>query len=168
MNIPLKEKQKSETYKVQPFQLIFDNGIWEVWSNCLKKNHEGMKLFNLSRISSVHILELAEKFVLPNNYNFSSSVSGNFGCYNDQNPQVYKIKFDKKSYAWLYSRDRIWGKNQTIEETKDGYILSFEASQDKPILRWVLGWGNEVTPLEPPELVENWKQKIAKMTAKAE
>lgn len=94
-----------------------------------------MRLFNFSRISRVSILELAGKFVFPKNYSFKNSVVGNFGCFNDENPQVYKIKFPKGSYAWLYSKDRIWGGNQTIEETEDSNILSFEASQSKPIMR---------------------------------
>lgn len=159
-------KTKSESYKVQPYQLIFDNGIWELWAYSLKKNHEGMRLFNLSRISSVLILNLAGKFILPKNFNFLHSVVGNFGCYNDETPQVYKIKFSKDSYAWLYSKDRIWGGNQSIEETDNGYILSFEASQFKPVLRWILGWGDEAVPLEPPELVAEWKEKVMKMTEK--
>lgn len=156
-------KSKSETYKVQPYQLIFDNGIWELWAYCLRQKHEGMRLFNLSRISHVAILELAGKFVLPKNYSFKNYVVGNFGCFNDENPQVYKIKFTKGSYAWLYSKDRIWGGKQTIEETEDGHILSFEASQLKPILRWVLGWGNEAEPLEPAELVKCWKDAVHEM-----
>lgn len=158
-------KTKSETYKVQPFQLIFDNGIWEMWSYSLKRNHEGMRLFNLSRLSTVHVLELAGKFVLPKNYNFLHSVVGNFGCYNDETPRLYKIKFPKGSYAWLYSKDRIWGGNQNIEETDGGFILSFEASQFKPVLRWLLGWGNEAEPLAPAELVSEWKEKVSKMAA---
>ena len=159
-------KTKSESYKVQPFQLIFDNGIWEMWAYCLKKNHEGMRLFNLSRITSIYIMEFAGKFILPKNYNFLHSVVGNFGCYNDETPQVYKIKFSKDSYAWLYSKDRIWGGNQSIEETENGYILSFEASQFKPVLRWILGWGDEAEPLEPPKLVSEWKKKVSKMAEK--
>lgn len=159
-------KTKSESYKVQPYQLIFDNGIWELWAYSLKKNHEGMRLFNLSRISSVLILNLAGKFILPKNFNFLHSVVGNFGCYNDETPQVYKIKFSKDSYAWLYSKDRIWGGNQSIEETENGYILSFEASQFKPVLRWILGWGDEAEPLEPPKLVSEWKKKVSKMAEK--
>ena len=55
---------------------------------------------------------------------------------------------------------------QTVEETKEGFILDFEAKQFKSILRWILGWGDEVTPLEPQELVGEWKQKIAKMMDK--
>ena len=156
-------KTKSETYKVQPYQLVFDNGIWELWAYCLRQKHEGMRLFNLSRISRVAILELAGKFALPKNYSFANYAVGNFGCFYNGNPQTYKIKFPKDSYAWLYSKDRIWGANQTVEETKDGYILSFEANQDKPILRWVLGWGDEVEPIEPEELVIQWKKKIENM-----
>lgn len=161
-------KTKSETYKVQPYQLIFDNGIWELWAYCLRQKHEGMKLFNLSRISSVAILELAGKFVLPKNYTFKNFVVGNFGCFNDENPQIYKIKFPKDSYAWRYSKDRIWGAKQTIEECDDGYILSFEASQFKPILRWILGWGKDAEPLEPAKLVKSWKDAVHEMAKKIE
>lgn len=161
-------KIKSEIYKVQPYQLIFDNGIWELWAYCLRQKHEGMRLFNLSRISSVGILELAGKFVLPKNYSFKNFVVGNFGCFNDEKPQVYKIKFPKDSYAWLYSKDRIWGAKQTIEECDDGYILSFEASQFKPILRWILGWGDEAVPLEPADLVKSWKDAVHEMAEQIE
>lgn len=156
-------KTRSETYKVQPYQLIFDNGIWELWAYCLRQKHEGMRLFNLSRISGIGILELTGKFVLPKNYSFKNYVVGNFGCFNDEKTQVYKIKFPKDSYAWLYSKNRIWGAKQTVEECDDGYILSFEASQFKPILRWILGWGEEVIPLEPSELISAWKEKVLKM-----
>ena len=159
-------KTKSETYKVQPYQLIFDNGIWELWAYCLRQKHEGMRLFNLSRISSVAIIKLAGKFVLPKNFTFKNFVVGNFGCFNDENPQIYKIKFHKNSYAWLYSKNRIWGAKQTIEECDDGYILSFEASQFKPILRWILGWGKDAEPLEPADLVKCWKDAVHEMAEK--
>ena len=168
MDYTPERNNKSETYKVQPYQLIFDNGIWDLWAYCLRQKHEGMRLFNLSRISSVAILELAGKFVLPKNYTFKNFVVGNFGCFNDENPQIYKIKFPKDSYAWLYSKDRIWGAKQTIEECDDGYILSFEASQFKPILRWILGWGKDAEPLEPAGLVKSWKDAVHEMAEKIE
>ena len=161
-------KTKSETYKVQPYQLIFDNGIWDLWAYCLRQKHEGMRLFNLSRISGIHILELAGKFVLQKNYSFKNYAVGNFGCFSDEKPQIYKIKFPKDSYAWLYSKNRIWGAKQTIEECNDGYILSFEASQFKPILRWILGWGKDAEPLEPAELVRCWKDTVHEMAEQIE
>ena len=159
-------RTEEETYKIKPFQMIFDNGLWELWGECINANNKGRKLFNLSRISRVTISGLTAKFELPDDYDFLQTVSGFFGCYNDNNLQKYKIRFEKGSYAWLYTKDRIWGDNQSIEETENGYILSFEASQFKPILRWVLGWGNEAEPLEPAKLVSEWKEKVRKMSLK--
>ncbi|MBO7639693.1 MAG: WYL domain-containing protein [Treponema sp.] len=157
-------KKDKIIYKVRPYQLIFDNGMWELWAECLKQKHEGKRLFNLSRIANVEVLDLAGKFSLPDDYDFLQIASGNFGCYYDGIPIRYKLLFSKDSYAWLYTKDRIWGDNQSIRETSKGYVLSFEAAQFKPILRWVLGWGDEVTPIEPKELVEEWKGKIKKMS----
>lgn len=159
-------RTEEEIYKIKPFQMIFDNGLWELWGECLNVNHKGRKLFNLSRISRVSISGLIERFELPDDYDFLQTVSGSFGCYNDNNLLKYKIRFEKDSYAWLYTKDRIWGDNQAVEETESGYILSFEASQFKPILRWVLGWGNEAEPLEPAKLVSEWKEKVRKMSLK--
>ena len=158
-------KKESAVYGVRPYQLIFDNGCWELWAESLKQKHEGLRLFNLSRISNIRIQE-GIHFNLPSDFNFMNRVTGSFGCYIEENQKLYKIKFYKDSYAWLYSKDRIWGANQTVEETEDGYVLSFEANQNKPILRWVLGWGDEVEPIEPEELITEWKNKIMNMSKK--
>lgn len=124
--------------------LIFDNGFWELWGDCITFEHRERKLFNLSRISDVKILENNEKFELPENYDFRSTLAGCFGCYNDNVAEDYSIKFKKGSYAYKYMKDRIWGEYQEIREVEDGYILEFEATQYKPILRWVLGWDHRL------------------------
>lgn len=160
-------KSEAKSYTVKPFQMIYDNGLWELWGECLDLSDKGRKLFNISRISHVSVRAMIGKFFLPDDYDFLKTLSGSFGCYTDEKLQHYKIKFEKDSYAWLYSKNRIWGDNQTVDETSEGFILTFEAKQFKPILRWILGWGDEVTPLEPQELVGEWKQKIAKMMEKA-
>ena len=163
--IPEGKKGKS-IYRVQPYQLIFDNGCWDLWAECIDQGNRGKRLFNLSRICKMEVLERAEKFSLPSDYDFLRTMSGNFGCYNDWDLKRYKILFRKDSYAWLFSKDRIWGDNQSTEESDEGFIINFEATQFKPVLRWVLGWGDEVEPLEPPELVAEWKSKIKKMAEK--
>lgn len=154
---------ENEKYVVKPYQLIFDNGIWELWGDCKRIDHKGLKLFNLSRISNVELIENAERFVYSSEFDFRKTLKGNFGCYTDNELKLYRIRFLKGSYAYLYSKDRIWGENQSFEETGDGYVLTFEASQYKPILRWVLGWGSEVVPLEPEQLVAEWKENIKKL-----
>ncbi len=157
------DRKEAETYSVQPFQLIFDNGFWELWGECTTFEHRGNRLFNLSRIMDVQVLENADSFELPENYDFRSTLAGCFGCYNDNVAEDYSIKFKKDSYAYTHIKDRIWGEFQEITEVDDGYILEFEATQYKPILRWVLSWGAAVEPLEPQKLVDDWKAEIREL-----
>lgn len=164
VNYIAEDKTESAWYTVKPYQLIFDNGFWELWGDCTTAGHRGNRLFNLSRILDIQILETGEKFELPDNYDFRSTLAGCFGCYNDNIAEDYSIKFKKDSYAYKYMKDRIWGEFQEIREVEDGYILEFEATQYKPILRWILGWGSEVEPLEPQKLVDDWKEEIWKMS----
>ena len=154
------DKKRSQVYTVKPFQLIFDNGFWDLWGESTTFDHRGRRLFNLSRIIELEIPSEKEKFDLPDNYDFRYTLEGNFGCYNDDVSETYRLKIKKDSYAYSYIKDRIWGDYQEITETKDGWILEFEATQYKPIFRWVLSWGNEMTPLEPERLVEEWKDVI--------
>lgn len=160
INYLAEKRTKPENYTVRPYQLIFDNGFWELWGECTNAKHRGTKLFNLSRILGIKILEKYEKFTLPEFYDFRSTLAGCFGCYNDNEAEVYNLKIAKDSYAYIYIKDRIWGEFQEIKETEDGYILEFEATQYKPILRWVLSWGSEVIPLAPQKLVDDWKKNI--------
>lgn len=161
-------KTEEKSYTVKPFQMIYDNGLWELWGECLDPSDKGRKLFNVSRISHVSVRAMIGKFILPEDYDFLKTLSGSFGCYNDDKLQHYKIKFKKDSYAWLYSKNRIWGDNQTVEETKEGFILDFEAKQFKPILRWILGWGKDAEPLEPARLVKRWKEEVLAMAENVE
>ena len=152
---------------VKPYQLIFDDGIWDLWGyDCIKKQN---LLYNLSRISSVEIRKDAARFSLPGDYDFHKVTPGTFGCFRDSDKDGmthYKIKLAKGSYAESFARERIWGLNHEIQETKEGTVISFDDNQFLPILRWVLGWGDEAEPLEPAELVQAWKEKVSGMSKK--
>ena len=106
------------------------------------------------------------KYYYDSAFEEQNTILSSSGPYKDEDQKLYRIKFEKDSYAWLYAKDRIWGNKQNIEETKKGCFLSFEANQFKSILRWTLGWGDEVEPIEPEELVIEWKNKIRNMIKK--
>lgn len=149
---------------VRPYQLIFDDGIWDLWGyDCVKKE---TRLFNLSRIKSVEIKKNADRFVLPKNYDFHNVTPGTFGCFVDVGGEKmthYKILLAKGSYAESFAAERVWGLKPSIQKTKDGTVISFDDNQYLPILRWVLGWGPDAEPLEPARLVKDWKARIKAM-----
>ena len=98
---------------VRPYQLIFDDGIWDLWGyDCLKKQNH---LYNLSRIQSVEIKK--DSFKLPDDFDFHKVTPGTFGCYRDTQSNdmtFYKIRLAKKSYAENFARERVWGKNYKV------------------------------------------------------
>ena len=146
---------------IRPYQLIFDNGLWDLWGyDCVNRQKQQ---YNLSRIKSVELRP--ETFELPDDYDYRNETPGTFGCYRDIGAPMthYKIHFRKGSYAGIFARDRVWGLNSSIKYDDEGTIISFDNNQFLPILRWILGWGADVKPLEPEKLVTEWKKEIKKM-----
>ncbi|MBR5096613.1 MAG: WYL domain-containing protein, partial [Treponema sp.] len=157
-------KSQQVSRGVRPYQLIFDDGIWDLWGyDCVKKT---TRLFNLSRIKSVEIKKYADRFTLPKDYDFHNVTPGTFGCFRDADTDKmthYKILLAKGSYAESFASERVWGLNPSVKTTKDGTIISFDDNQYLPILRWILGWGPDAEPLEPARLVKDWKARIKAM-----
>ena len=93
---------------------------------------------------------------------------GSFGCMCHDNYLDYKIHLH--GYAARSSKKRIWGENQKIIEDKnnpgpdgDGIILSFRSNQLFAIQSWVWQWADLAWPIEPKELVDNWKERREKI-----
>ena len=160
----------SFSISVMPLQLIFDNGIWDLWANECKsrKNH----LYNLARISRITVKQ--ETFILPDDFDFHNETTGSFGCYRDvegtgPGKTKYSIWLKNGTYAQTFAKERFWGPDQSFEDKGDGgIVLSFTGNQYRPILRWILGWGSEAQPVEPDCLVEDWKNQIKEMSALVE
>ena len=160
------EKKKSDgsmTRGVLPYQLIYDNGTWDLWA---KDNSDGkgvVKLFNLHKIKSVKIRKDVDKFTLPKDFNFKTSTPGTFGSWRNTNFQDYKIRLNKHKYVAEFVEGKEWGINTKIYDEGDFRYLEFNNNQEDVILRWVLGWGEDATPLAPQSLVDKWKKKVAQM-----
>lgn len=157
---------KAVSRGIRPYQLIFDNGIWDLWGyDCVNREN---RLFNLSRIQSLEVRSDADRFTLPPEYDYRLHTPGTFGCFRDLSGTgpgmtTYKILFRSGSYAESFAKERIWGDNPAVEITDKGTVISFDNNQYLPILRWVLGWGADARPLQPEQLVQDWRAEIKRM-----
>ena len=150
--------------RVQPWQLIFDNGNWNLHGLDIVKNVP--RRYTLSEMRNLELTK--EVFILPKNYDFRKMTPGAFGCMCDAEFLNYKIHLH--GYAARYVKNRVWGENQTIVKDEknpgpngDGIILSFRTNQFMPIARWVWQWVDEAKPLEPEKLVKDWEEKVDRM-----
>lgn len=159
------EKHKT----VQPWQLIFDNGNWNLWA--YDYEYKKPLLFTLSEMKNPLIRK--ESFELPHDYDFRNHTTGSFGCFTSDWYGSYCIRLS--GYIASRAPHRIWGANQKVEAEVDAtsgeptgsILLKFDSNQYAPILTWVLGWGADAEPLEPPEFVKLWKEKVHSAYQKA-
>lgn len=149
---------KSETHrKIRPYQILVDEGICYCFGFCELRNAE--RLFVLNKMKNPKIIE--ETFSLPKDFDFSSRCKGGkFGAFAAENPQKYVIEFFDEACEYVSSVK--WADDQKIEkdEAAGKITISFTSSQSFKIAEWVLSQGSCARPLEPPELVENWKRNI--------
>jgi predicted DNA-binding transcriptional regulator YafY len=159
--------KKPRPRRVQPWQLIFDNGNWNLHALDIIKN--GRRRYSLSEMKNIKLTK--EVFTLPKNYDFRKMTMGSFGCMCHDDYLDFKIHLH--GYAARYAKNRLWGESQTIVADKknqgpdgDGIILSFRSNQLYSIQRWTWQWADEAMPLEPKELVDDWmsrREKVNKM-----
>ena len=150
----------SKFRQVQPWQLIFDDGNWNLHGLDIIKRAK--RRYSLEKIKNLKITN--EIFQLPTDYDFRNMTRGSFGCMCDDNYLDFKIHLH--GYAARYAKDKVWGDNQTITPDKknpgpdkDGIILSFRTNQLICVQRWVWKWADEAFPLAPKELVDDWYEK---------
>ena len=154
--------KESKFRQVQPWQLIFDDGNWNLHALDIVKH--ARRRYSLEKIKNLKITKAV--FKLPEDYDFRTMTLGAFGCMSDEKYLNYKIHLH--GYAARYARGKVWGDNQKITADKKhpedgGIILSFRTNQLLCVQRWVWKWADEAWPIEPKELVEDWKEKREKV-----
>lgn len=154
------EENEPKHRQFQPWQLIFDNGNWNVHGFDILRRKD--KRFTLGEMKHIELTN--NVFTLPEDFDFRKKTLGSFGCMAHDEYQNFKIHLH--DYATRYAKDRIWGEDQKIEKDKknpgpdgDGIILSFRSNQLLSIKRWVWQWADCAIPIEPEELVKDWKER---------
>jgi predicted DNA-binding transcriptional regulator YafY len=146
-----------KTRLVRPYQLLFQDGMWYLYG--YSEEREAVRTFSLSRMENAAITN--EAFKLPPDYDFFSNHDGSyFGVYLGKEYH-FKIWFSNDTARYI--EERQWASGQSIEKTEKGIIITFTSAQFKKVLWWVLSYGSGAIPLEPPELVEEWKRNIDEM-----
>ena len=158
---------KPQPRRVQPWQLIFDNGNWNLHALDVVKN--GRRRYSLGEMKNIQLTK--EVFTLPKDYDFRKMTLGSFGCMCHDYYLDFKIHLH--GYAARYAKNRLWGENQTIVADTErpgpdggGIILSFRSNQLYSIQRWTWQWADQAFPLEPKELVDDWmarRERVAKI-----
>ena len=153
-------KHGKTTHIVDPYKLFIYNNSWFflAWDH----EHCEVRYYKLNRMESY---ELTKK---------TFTVYRDFKAENyfdkqglTQNGEYQHVVMIVKGTRASLMKERVYGKNQTMEELGDGsYKVSLDMQNDKTIVSFVLGCGTEATVLEPQWLVDEVKSAISEMGKK--
>ena len=150
-----------EAYKlrrVRPYQLLFDNGVWFLYGHA--EERKGIRIFSLTRIKNIALTQ--NHFTLPADYDYRlASGDSHFGVFAGQKKYRFRIAFYEE--AAIRVRERQWAGDQKIEENEEGVVITFSSTQYGKVLEWILSQGCNARPLEPSELIDDWKWHIDEM-----
>ena len=138
--------------KFNPYKLYMYNNAWFVLG--LDGKSGEVRYFKLNRIKSV--VETSERFRVPITYNERDYLD-EYGM--KQNGEWYPIKLKLTGNYALLAKERIYGKNQTVEMVdKNTTILSVEMQNKDDIVSFVLGFRDQCEVIEPEWLREEIKK----------
>ena len=127
-----------------PYRLFMYNNAWYVIGFDEKSGE--IRYFKLNRINSFEIRS-EQKFRRLLTYN-ESDYFDEYGM--KQNGEWYPIKLQLFDQYAMLVKERVYGKNQTVEASEDGSsILTCEMQNKENIKVFVLGFGEHCKVLEP-------------------
>ncbi|MCJ7509107.1 MAG: YafY family transcriptional regulator [candidate division Zixibacteria bacterium] len=132
--------------EVDPYCLVFRRHAWYMIGFCHKRNE--FRTFRLNRIKKVALLD--RNFEKSKDFVLSDFLKHSWEIYCGE-PVEVKVEFKGKA-ARLVTEGK-YHSSEKIENRKDGKVLySATVAGTEEITRWILGFGEEATVLEPKEL----------------
>ena len=149
---------------IEPEHITNYEGAWYLiaydWSR------ENIRTFHLSRINKISLSsEKAKNHDAEYKNRLEKFIHENYGIFKGDTKIDVKIRFWGTAKRIVASQ--VWHKNQVISESMEGDVetleLSLPVASYHEILGKILSFGAEAKPIEPPELVDMWKEAISNM-----
>ncbi len=155
-------KNGTKVHVVHPYKLFLYNNSW--FFHALVPNESKVWQFKVNRIKSIEILN--DTFTVWEGFNPSNYFDGN-GFVNN-GPFVHCV-FLMSGVRKHLVKERVYGKNQVVEELEDGRAkVSLDMQNEDTIVSYVLGCGNDIEVLEPLWLIDRVKETAKKIIEKYE
>lgn len=148
--------------KFHPYKLFMNNSAW--FALGYDEKSADFRYFKLNRILQFRVT--GESFRVRVTFNEHEYLD-EFGM--KKNGDWYAVKLKITGGYAVYVRDRVYGRNQTIEPMgEDAVVLSFEMQNKEDVLSFVLGFGTHCEVLEPAWLAEERKDVCRKILGEGE
>ena len=138
--------RRTRDYVVEPLRVTYADG--GIYLTAHVPEYAQIRTFALERIETLGVTdERFEPRPLPAEL-FADSLGVHTGP-----PERVRIEFDEAAAAFVTGRE--WHRSQHVEPRADGsLVLTMHVSVDRPLERWILGFGASARVLEPSHLAQ--------------
>jgi predicted DNA-binding transcriptional regulator YafY len=144
---------------VDPYHAICQKGHWYIIGFCHDK--KAPRLFSLSRIKRPRLGK--QHFQIPADFNPLDYFDKEMGVW-ATSKTPFKVELLFMGEAANFALEQHWHEGQEVRQNDDGTVyVSFTTTQMPEVLRWVLGQGETVKVLNPPELIGKVREQAAKI-----
>lgn len=118
---------------------------------------DSLRVFKIDRIEWAALR--SEPYEIPVDFNPDDFLGSAWGIIVEGEVETVRLRITDPAVARIM-RETIWHPSQRIEEHRDGsLIMTFEVMDTTEFCSWILGWGDGMEVLDPPEL----RQRISEM-----
>ncbi len=141
-----------QPFDIDPYTLVvYKKGLYLAgFSHHPPHRHRPLRTFALDGFRDVERLH-GQTFDYPADYHPSQLDDGAFGMQGEPRRPI-RVRFTRKVGRFVYRRQ--WHPTQEVVRAGDGYELRMEVCGMRELQSWLLGFGDQVEVLEPPELRE--------------
>ena len=148
----------SSERRVSPQRLVYyrDNWYLDAWCHL----RQGLRSFSIDAIIALSIAP--ETAVEIDEDELDRELESGYGIFSGAATELARLRFKPEIARWV-SRET-WHPEQSSSYDEDGfYLLSVPYSQDTELIMEILKYADEVEVLEPPQLRERVRRRIAAM-----
>ena len=151
-------QRETDARVIDPYHLANVNGEWFLFA--YDHSRQDIRTFAPARIQS--IAPTGKRFVRPQKFSLERRLRNSFGVHSGQGEFDVVIRFEEAIADYI--REKKWHDSQELRELKSGGVeLRLRLSSLGEIERWILSWGGNAVPLQPPALVESVKAAAQKI-----
>jgi predicted DNA-binding transcriptional regulator YafY len=145
---------------VRPYSLVLSGRDWIMLA--YDEAAGIVKTFYVARIEDAALTE--RRYAIPKGFDPNSYYRDTFGLFVGGGPSFrFRVRFSRELADEI--RERQWHQDQKIEDAEDGgVVLELPVRSVEEARRFVLEYGSGATVLSPPDLVEDVRRQLEKMS----
>jgi len=113
---------------------------------------DSIRTFKIARIESAELIP--ESYLIPPDFDANEYLGSSWGIVVEEEVKTIKLRIEDPEIIRLMG-ETVWHPSQVLEKQKDGStIMTLKVTDTYELLSWILGWGEKMEVLEPPEIRE--------------